>query len=109
MRGVLLALALVAACGGDEITDPFELRECSTDWSPIEQCQAACAEQVEPTGPQCIAHVDPRLMPMGGGGVTCEKTIEIDGFTGCCLTDYMDREEVVFAKCDEVQPMMGRR
>ncbi len=98
MRVVLLVL-LLAACGSDDSSvvpgDPHAPAACDTNWinNGYTECEAACVDSVTAlaaSGPACEAQTS-------FGPVSCSKTFEFAGATGCCASQ---KPNVRFGECN---------
>ena len=98
MRSTLLLLILSAtACGGDDggPVDIHALKGCDDAWTRngFTQCETACVNStiaLTAMGTACQAHDV-------AGAVSCSKTFEFQGATGCCAASS---PQVLFAECD---------
>lgn len=99
MRVLLIALAL-AACGSDDTVvepgDPHAAAACDSHWvnNGYTDCEAACVDSVKAlnaSGPACDAQTS-------AGPVSCVKTFEFAGATGCCATQT--KPNVRFGECN---------
>lgn len=98
MRSSVLALALsTSACGGDDggLIDIHALVACDQAWTRngYNECEAACVNStiaLNAMGIACQAHTS-------AGTVSCSKTFEFQGVTGCCASHS---PQVLFGECD---------
>ncbi len=93
MRALVLALMLIAC--NDEPTDPHAITACDDVWmrNGYTECEHACANSttaLNASGPACEAHT-------AAGSLSCSKTFEFGGVTGCCASVPPKQ---LFGECD---------
>lgn len=96
MRALVLAFVL-GACGGDdgEPVDIHAFADCDDAWmrNGYSDCENACVNSsvaLLASGAACTAHTS-------NGAVSCGKTFEFEGVTGCCVSSA---PRVLFGECD---------
>jgi len=91
-----IVLLLCLGCGGSE--DPHSAGTCDQGWvqNGFETCELACEDSgiaLGASGASCQA------VTSDNSPVTCSKTFEFEGITGCCSVDSIDDSVVHFAEC----------
>jgi hypothetical protein len=91
----LFVVLLLMACESPP-GDPHAAADCDQGWTQngFDQCEAACANSgtaLGASGAACEAET------IDGAPVSCSKTLEFGGITGCCSTAGT---EVHFAECE---------
>jgi hypothetical protein len=94
MRALVLTLMLIA-CSDDGPTDAHAIVACDDVWSRngYTECERACANSttaLNASGPACEAHTSM-------GTLSCSKTFEFEGTTGCCASTPPKQ---LFGECD---------
>jgi hypothetical protein len=100
MRLPGLALVLVVVGCGDDAAVPVDIHalgECDQTWknNGFTECEAACKASLPAltaSGTSCPAHTS-------AGPVSCSKTFQFEGVTGCCASSAITAQ-VLFGECD---------
>jgi hypothetical protein len=88
-----LVLVICLGCGGSD--DPHAAGTCDQGWvqNGFDTCELACENSsiaLNASGPACEA------LTIDNASVSCSKTFEFEGATGCCS---VDNTVVHFADC----------